>query len=135
MAHLPDNVAKLLKDGHLVWVATIGVDGWPNVAVKGASSVADSEHLIFTDVFSKKTRANLEHNPMVAVGIHDSDNEIAVQVKGRATLWDKGPLYESTAARFAAKHPSASPPKYIVEIAVESVWDMTAGPNAGEKIA
>jgi predicted pyridoxine 5'-phosphate oxidase superfamily flavin-nucleotide-binding protein len=134
MAHLPDNVISLLDGGHAIWVATASADGCPNVAIKGSGAVADSERLYFADLFSKKTRANLEKNPVVAIGIYDSGNQVAVQVKGRATLSDTGKLYETVVARLKEMMPSLPTPAYVVEIDVESVWDMTAGPNAGNRI-
>jgi hypothetical protein len=135
MAQLPEKVINLFEGGHAIWVATAAADGVPNIAIKGSGVVIDSEHLLFADLFSRKTRSNLEQNPNVAIGIHDAAAHVAVQIKGRATMSDSGPLYEKTVAAIKAKAPSLPAPKYVVEIAVESVWDMTAGPNAGNQLA
>lgn len=135
MAQLPDDVVRLLQGGHTFWVATASVDGLPNIAIKGTGAVADSEHLYFADLFSKKTRSNLTHNPVVAIGIHDAENKVAVQVKGKASLTYNGELYDSVVARLREKMPSLPSPKYVVEVAVESVWDMNAGPHAGDQLA
>ena len=135
MAQLPENVIKVLEGGHTLWVATATADGCPNITIKGSGAVADSEHLYFADLFSKKTRANLEQNPFVAIGIHDTEGKVAVQVKGRATMSDDGALYEKVVAALKAKAPGLHAPKYVVEVAVESVWDMTPGQNAGNQIA
>ncbi len=135
MAQLPDKVVSLLEGGHMFWVATASTDGVPNIAIKGSGAVADSEHVYFADLFSKKTRANLEQNPIVAIGIHDAEKHVAVQIKGRATLSDSGSLYDTVVAALKIRAPHLPAPKYVVEIAVESVWDMTAGPNAGNQLA
>jgi len=135
MANVPENVVSLLEGGHTFWVATVGADGWPNIAIKGSGAIADSEHIYFADLFSKKTRANLEHNPIVAVGIFDKDSHVAVQVKGHAKLSESGDLYDTVAGRIATKMPHLPAPKYVVEITVESVWEMNAGPSAGDKIS
>jgi len=135
MAHLPENLKSLMEGGHVIWVATADSDGCPNIAIKGSGAVADSEHLYFADLFSQKTRANLASNPQVAIGIHDAEKHLALQVKGRAILSDSGALYDTVVARLKEKMPSLRAPTYVVEIAVESVWDMTAGPNAGNRIA
>jgi len=135
MAHLPANVVELLNGGHVVWVATIGPDGWPNIAIKGSGALVDSEHIFFADLFSKKTRDNLLSNPIVAVGIYDHDKRIAIQVKGHATLLDSGALYDEAAKKIAAKQAHLPPVKYVVEIVVESIWDMGAGPTAGDRLA
>jgi predicted pyridoxine 5'-phosphate oxidase superfamily flavin-nucleotide-binding protein len=135
MAHLPEQVVKVLEGGHTLWVATATTEGYPNITIKGSGAVADSEHLYFADLFSKKTRANLVQNPFVAIGIHDTESNVAVQVKGSVTLSDSGALYEKVVAALKAKAPGLPAPKYVVEVAVESVWDMTPGQNAGNQIA
>lgn len=135
MAHLPENVIKVLQGGHTLWVATATTNGYPNITIKGSGAVADSEHLYFADLFSKKTRTNLEQNPFVAIGIHDPESHVAVQVKGHVILSDGGALYEKVVAAIKAKAPGLPAPKYVVEVTVESVWDMTPGPNAGNQIA
>ncbi len=134
MAQLNDKVVKLLESRHDFWVATASLDGCPNIAIKGSGAVADPGHLYFADLFSKKTRANLEQNPLVAVGIQDDDEHIAIQVKGHATLSDSGPLYETVVTRLRQQMPYLCAPRYVVEIAVDSVWDMATGPNAGNQI-
>jgi len=135
MAKLPDNVKEILGKGHTVWVATIGADGWPNVAAKGSGGLVDDEHIYFADLFSKKTRENLRHSPKVAIGIHSAEPKLAVQVKGIAKLVDEGELFEMVQARISSLNRGLPPVQYVVEIEVNSVWDMSGGPNAGERIA
>src|SRR5512133_1689908 len=86
MTVIPQELHDLLAGGHNVWVATVGPDGTPNVSIKGSGALLDDEHLYFADMFSHKTRENIEHDPRVAVGIHDPERKVAMQVKGRAEL-------------------------------------------------
>ena len=134
MAQLPDNVKEALTGGQNVWVSTIGEDGWPNVAIKGSGALLDDEHIFFADLFSKKTRENLLYNSRVAVGIFDPEKRIAVQVKGVADMIQSGELFEKVKQQIADLQKDLPEPKYVVRIEVQSVWDMTAGPNAGEQI-
>jgi len=134
MARLPDNVKEALTGGQNVWVSTIGEDGWPNVAIKGSGALLDDEHIFFADLFSKKTRENLLYNSRVAVGIFDPEKRIAVQVKGVADMIQSGELFEKVKQQIADLQRDLPDPKYVVRIEVQSVWDMTAGPNAGEQI-
>ena len=69
MATIPKELHDLLAGGHNVWVATVAPDGTPNVSIKGSGALLDDEHLYFADMFSRKTRENLEHDPRVALGI------------------------------------------------------------------
>ena len=71
-----------------------GPDGMPNVSIKGSGALLDDEHLYFADMFSHKTRENLEHDPRVAVGIHDPERKVAMQVKGHAELIDHGDVFD-----------------------------------------
>ena len=62
MAKTPDELRDLLSGGHNVWVATVAPDGMPNVSIKGSGALLDDEHLYFADMFSHKTRENLENS-------------------------------------------------------------------------
>ena len=137
MAKLPKELSDLLAGGHNVWVATVDADGMPNVSIKGSGALLDDEHLFFADMFSRKTRANLTHDGRVAVGIHDPEAKVALQVKGRAELIDSGPVFDKVNEGLAKLSEAAHlpPMKYVVRIAVESVWDMGPGPDAGQQIA
>jgi uncharacterized protein len=137
MTSIPAELHDLLTGGHNVWVATVGADGMPNVSIKGSGALLDDEHLYFADMFSHKTRDNLEHDPRVAVGIHDPERHLAMQVKGHAELVDHGEvfnrIYEQLKPLSEAHH--LPPMKYVVKITVDSIWDMSPGPHAGHVIA
>ncbi len=136
MSKLPDNLRDLLARNHNVWVATTAPDGTPNVAIKGSGALLDDEHLYFADMFSRKTRENLQHNPRVAVGIYDAEQRVALQVKGSAELIDSGEVFAQIDEKLAPMREKVGLPplQYVVRIAVESVWDMGPGPRAGEQV-
>ncbi|MBU2600886.1 MAG: pyridoxamine 5'-phosphate oxidase family protein [Actinobacteria bacterium] len=134
MAQIPENVQELLRGGYNVWVASIGEDGWPNVAIKGSGALLDDEHVYFADLFSKKTRDNLLSNSRVAVGVYSADEKVAVQLKGVADMVQTGELFDKVTAQMEALQMGLPPVAYVVRILVDSVWDMGAGPTAGEKI-
>jgi hypothetical protein len=136
MATIPKELHDLLAGGHNVWVATVAPDGTPNVSIKGSGALLDDEHLYFADMFSRKTRENLEHDPRVALGIHDPERKLAMQVKGRAELIDHGDVFDQITEKLHAvsEELHLPPMKYVVRISVESVWDMGPGPHAGEEL-
>ena len=139
MAQIPENVKELLRGGHNIWVATIGEDGWPNVAIKGSGALLDDDHIYFADIFSKKTRDNLLYNSRVAVGVFAADKnapdkKVAVQLKGVADMIQTGELFDKVTEQMAALQMGLPPVTYVVRILVDSVWDMSAGPKAGERI-
>jgi hypothetical protein len=136
MTAIPQELHDLLAGGHNVWVATVGEDGMPNVSIKGSGALLDDEHLYFADMYSQKTRENLLNDQRVAVGIHDPDRQIAMQVKGHAELIDRGEVFDRVREelRDMRREQGLPPIKYVVRIAVDSVWDMSPGPHAGDAI-
>ena len=137
MTRIPQELHDLLTGGHNVWVATVSPDGMPNVSIKGSGALLDDEHLYFADMFSHKTRENLEHDNRVAVGIHDPERKVAMQVKGHAELIDHGEVFDQVNQKLRAisEQLHLPPMKYVVRITVDSVWDMGPGPHAGEALA
>ena len=134
MVSIPKHVQEFLP-GKMGWVATASKSGEPNVTPKGTVRVLDDQHVVFADLFSLKTRANLEQNPRVAVTVIDPGTAKGYQIKGRAELLTSGQEFEETAGQLA-KSPKAMPPlHYLVKITVEAVFDQGVGPDAGKQIA
>jgi hypothetical protein len=134
MVSIPKHVQEFFP-GKMAWVATATREGVPNVTPKGTVRVMDEQHVIFADLFSLKTRQNLEQNPRVAVTVIDAATHKGYQIKGTAELVTSGPLYDQMAAQLKASSPSLPSPKYVVKIAVDSVYDQSVGPDAGKQIA
>ena len=134
MVNIPKHVQEFLP-GKMGWVATATLNGEPNVTPKGSVQLLDDQHVIFADLFSLKTRRNLEQNPKVAVTVIEPNGTNGYQLKGKAELLSSGPLYEQVAVQVKQKMPNLPPPKYVVKIAVEAVYDQSVGPNAGKQIA
>jgi predicted pyridoxine 5'-phosphate oxidase superfamily flavin-nucleotide-binding protein len=108
----------------------------PNVSIKGTGTLLDDEHFYFADMFSHKTRENLLNDNRVAVGIYDSDRNVAIQVKGHADLIESGEIFDQVSEKLRASGTTwgNAQMKYVVRITVDSVWNMGRGPHAGELI-
>lgn len=132
MVSIPKHVQEFLP-GKMAWVATVTRDGMPNVTPKSGLKVLDDQHVILADLYSLKTRHNLEQNPKVAVTMIDTATARGYQIKGTAEMLASGPLYEQMAEELKQSSPSSPPVKYVVKIAVESVYDESIG--AGKQIA
>lgn len=131
---IPEAIQAFIK-GKPGWVATASKEGIPNVAIKGSLSVLDDEHLMFADLFSLKTRKNLEENPQVAVMVYDPESRACYSLKGRAELISQGPLFDNVAAGVKQRSAQMPTPKYVVKITVEAIFDQAVGPEAGKQIA
>jgi predicted pyridoxine 5'-phosphate oxidase superfamily flavin-nucleotide-binding protein len=131
---IPEAIQAFIK-GKPGWVATASKTGMPNVAIKGSLRVLDDEHLVFADLFSLKTRKNLEENPQVAVMVYDGESRAGYILKGHAELVASGPLFDSIAETIRQHPAHFPPPKYAVKITVEAIYDQSGGPEAGKQIA
>jgi hypothetical protein len=134
MVMIPKEVQDFLP-GKLGWVATASSDGMPNVTPKGSVKLLDESHVLFADLFSLKTRKNLEENTKVAVTVVDAAKVKGYQLKGTAEVLSSGPLFEETAKHIKASAKGMPPVQHVVKIAVEAVFDQSAGPDAGKQIA
>ncbi len=131
---IPGFLQEFMK-GKQGWVATASKDGVPNIAIKGSLRVLDDEHLMFADLFSLKTRKNLEENPQVAVMVYDDASRKGYSLKGQVELISQGPLYDQM-VEMLKQVPTPLPlPKYVVKISVQSIFDQSVGPGAGKQIA
>jgi hypothetical protein len=133
-AKIPVEIQEFLK-GKVGWVATAAKDGTPNVSIKGSLRLIDDEHLVFADINSLKTRKNLLENPKVAIMVYDSDARKAYMFRGTVELFDKDPLYDRVAQGMKERMPQLPPPKYVVKVTVEAIFDQSGGPNGGRQIA
>ena len=133
MAKTPQEVQEFLP-GKMGWVATATPDGIPNATPKGTVQLLDDEHVIFADLFSLKTRENLEKNPKVAVTVVDEKNFKGHQIKGSAELVDSGPLYDQVVEELKQASMELPSPKYVVKITVDSIYDQSVGPDAGKQL-
>ena len=82
---IPAVLQKFLK-GKQGWVATASKDGKPNVSIKGSLRLLDDEHLLFSDIFSMKTRKNLQENPRVAIMVFEDQSKRGYMFQGAADI-------------------------------------------------
>lgn len=134
MVNIPKHVQEFLP-GKMGWVATASKSGEPNVTPKGSLKLLDDQHVIFADLFSLKTRRNLQENPRVAVTVIDAATAKGYQIKGKAELLTSGPVFEQMAAQLKGSPKGLPALQYLVKITVEAVFDQSVGPEAGKQIA
>jgi len=118
MARLTEEAKQIIKELGPALVATASKDGKPNVSVKGSFRVLDDEHVVFADIASPWTIANLKENPQVAAMVFDPSTRKGCRIWGRAEILDSGELFDSMSAEFAAMKMEV---KHLVKVAVEEV--------------
>ncbi len=133
MARIPKEVQEFVKN-KMAWVATASPDGVPNTTPKGTVQIIDDEHIVFADLFSLKTRDNLQKNPKVAVTVVDMEKHKGYQFKGSTQLVDSGPVFDQVVEQLKKAPKQLPHPKYVVIITVDSIFDQSVGPKAGQQI-
>jgi predicted pyridoxine 5'-phosphate oxidase superfamily flavin-nucleotide-binding protein len=109
---------RIVEEQSLGFVATVCPDGTPNLSPKGTTAVWDGDHLVFANVRSPGTLANLRRNPSVEVNVVDPFLRKGYRFKGVATILDAGALHEEAIA-FYRRRGSRSAIREVVLVRVE----------------
>ena len=84
---LDDDMKRVVREQRLGYVASVCPDGTPNLSPKGTTAVWDDDHLVFLDIFSPGTVANIEAgNRAVEVNVVDPIRRKGYRFKGPATV-------------------------------------------------
>ncbi len=118
MAKLTEEARKIIAEFGPALVATASKDGKPNVSAKGSFRVLDDEHIIFANIASPRTIANLKENPQLTAIILDRSTRRGCRIWGRAEILNSGDLFESLSAEFA---PQRMKVRHVVRVTVEEV--------------
>ena len=116
MAKLSEEAKKIISEFGPALIATASKEGKPNVSPKGSFRVLDDEHVIFANIASPRTMANLKENPQLTAIIFDRSTRKGCRIWGKAEVLDSGDLLDSIAAEYA---PRGMKVKHLVKVAVE----------------
>ncbi len=103
MGVLTDEMKQVVEQQRLAFVATVCADGTPNLSPKGTISVLDDDHLMFADIRSPGTVANLRGNPSVEVNVVDPFVRKGYRFKGQAEVLEAGADFDRLVAVFASR--------------------------------
>ena len=95
MPLLTGEIKDFVKKVKLAFVATVCPDGTPNLSPKGTIITWGDEHLVFADIYSPGTTANLLQNPFIEVNIVDIFLRKGYRFKGSGEVLSEGSLFES----------------------------------------
>ena len=122
MGILTEDMKRVVREQRLGFVATVCADGTPNLSPKGTTAVWDDEHLVFADMRSPGTVANLRRNPAVEVNVVDPILRKGYRFKGTAEIFSEGALFQELFA-FYRQDPRI---KRIVLIKVNQALPITS---------
>lgn len=121
MAIIDADMAALIRRTILCSAATINADGSPNLSPKSTLAVHDDEHLLFANIASPGTVANLRRDPRIEINCVDIFSRRGYRFSGLASVRSKGdPIYEQVAAALRAEYNNAVPVHDVVLVKVIS---------------
>ena len=94
MGILPVDMKRVVEQQRLGFVATVCPDGTPNLSPEGTTAVWDDDHLIFANMRSPGTLANLRQNANEEANVVDPFVRKGYRFKGVASILESGPLYD-----------------------------------------
>ena len=136
MAIMPPEVQELFTSVPNVAFSTATTDGQPNTCIVGMKKIIDDETVYMSDQFFKKTLANLQANPKVAITFWEGGK--AYQLHETATYINEGAQFEEQAAWVNAAFESMGLPiktKGGAFVHVDAVFSSAAGATAGDQLA
>ncbi len=136
MASLNERMKEIFaKQGTFV-LATADLRGVPNAVPVGAVKILDDQTILVSDQYFQKTLENLKENPRVALSFWEMGE--GFQVKGEATIYTEGKIYEETAAWIRKRSEEIGRPlrsKGAVVIKITEIYSVSPGSKAGTRIA
>ena len=119
MGLISADMKRVVEEQRLGFVATVCPDGTPNLSPKGTTAVWDADHLVFANIRSPGTLANLRQNPSVEVNVVDPFVRKGYRFKGVASILDSGPQYDEVIA-FYKERGVANTIREVVMVRVQS---------------
>ncbi|HEY78763.1 MAG TPA: pyridoxamine 5'-phosphate oxidase family protein [Dehalococcoidia bacterium] len=118
MAKLSNEAKKIIGEFGPALIATANKAGKPNVSPKGSFRVLDDEHVIFANIASPRTMANLKENPQLTAIMLDRSSRKGCRIWGKAEILSSGDLFDAVSAEFAKRDMKV---KHVVKVTVEEV--------------
>jgi predicted pyridoxine 5'-phosphate oxidase superfamily flavin-nucleotide-binding protein len=120
MAKITDEMARMIAELRLCYVATVTPDGRPNLSPKGSLRVVDGDHLAFADIMSPQTMRNLKENPYVEINIVHPFLRRGYRFKGRCDIFTEGETFDLVANELWQREGRQYPVNAVVRIEVET---------------
>jgi len=120
MGKLSDSVKETIAEIRPAIIATASKDGKPNVSAKGSFRVLDDDHVVFADISSPRTIANLKENPQVSVLVVHPKSMRGCRIWGKGEVLDSGELFDEMSKEFTDRNLKVN---HVVKVTVEETQD------------
>jgi predicted pyridoxine 5'-phosphate oxidase superfamily flavin-nucleotide-binding protein len=119
MGLLTADMKRVVEEQRLGFVATVCPDGTPNLSPKGTTAVWDDNHLVFANIRSPGTLANLRQNANVEVNVVDPFLRKGYRFKGVASVLESGGLYDEAIAFYKERGSRVDAIREVVIVRVQ----------------
>ena len=136
MAVMSAEVQALFKEVKDVVFTTARADGQPNSCIVAMKAIVDDETVYLSDQFFKKTLANVQANPKVAIVFWQGSE--AYELYGTARYVNEGEEFTSQKEWVDAAFEKMGLPikaKGGCYVHIDEVFSSAPGPQAGNKLA
>lgn len=106
MPILTPEMQQALAEQRLIFAATVGPDGIPNLSPKGTAMAWDDDHILFADLASPGTMANLAANPAIELNIVNPFSRRGYRFKGTAAIHQDDDIHQAVITRMRSGTPS-----------------------------
>ena len=124
MVEFTDEIKNLLAEQKLGFVATVSPENTPNLSPKGTIIVWNND-LIFADIKSPNTIANLQKNPSIEINVVDPLSRKGYRFKGVAKIILEGEEFNKIILHYKTQG-IKSEINSIVSVKVESMHEVTS---------
>lgn len=124
MAEITDEMKNLLSKQKLGFVATVSPDNTPNLSPKGTIIIWNND-LIFADIKSPNTIANLKKNPSIEINVVDPLIRRGYRFKGEGKIISEGDEFQKIITHYKNEG-IKSEIKSIVLVKVGTVNEVTS---------
>lgn len=116
---LTADIKKYIGQSVLCWLATVSIDGIPNVSPKEIFTYLDDKHIGIAHIASPKSIHNLKVNPNVCVSFVDVFVQKGYKLIGQAEIIPKTqPDFSVVAAKILTMAGTAYPVQALIKIKV-----------------
>jgi predicted pyridoxine 5'-phosphate oxidase superfamily flavin-nucleotide-binding protein len=81
---ITDDMKRVVHEQRIAFVATVCADNTPNLSPKGTIAVWGDDQLVFANIRSPQTIANLRRNPAIEINVVDRMVRKGYRFKGTA---------------------------------------------------
>ena len=124
MVEFTDEIKNLLAEQKLGFVATVSPDNTPNLSPKGTIIIWNDD-LIFADIKSPNTIANLKKNSSIEINVVDPLSRKGYRFKGVAKIISEGEEFDKIILHYKTQG-IKSEIISIVSVKVESMHEVTS---------